>query len=247
MCTVIFIPGKNQQHFASLRDENTDRPLAIVPDLYTEGKITFLAPKDAKAGGTWVGVNEMGCVIILLNGGFEKHIVRGPYQKSRGLIVSELLISESPVVRWNTMELKEIEPFTLVIWYKENLFQLVWTGEEKKQIRLNEQISHIWSSATLYDSGVKANRKKLFERWIANSPVINMESLMSFFLAEADAGNGFIINRDEKIKTQSFSFITVKEADFGKMQYYDFISNKVTGKEIRFIRKELPTTVAESI
>lgn len=247
MCTVIFIPGKNQQHFASLRDENTDRPLAFAPDLHTEGKITFLAPKDAKAGGTWVGVNEMGCVIILLNGGFEKHIVSGPYQKSRGLIVSELLISESPVVQWNAMQLKEIEPFTLVIWYKENLFQLVWTGEEKKQIQLNEQIQHIWSSSTLYDSGVKENRKKLFERWIENNHAISMETLMSFFLSEADAENGFIINRDEKIKTQSFSFIAVNEAEYGKMQYYDFKSNKVTGKEIKFIKKELPASVAESI
>ena len=164
MCTVVFIPGKDQYYFASLRDEDTERPEATPPELYTGENLQFLAPKDGLAGGTWLGINEIQHVIILLNGAFEKHTPNNHYLKSRGLIVSELLVAETPVNDWHVMDLSEIEPFTLVVWSGGNLYQLVWNGEQKKQILLNANTSHIWSSSTLYNTEAKAQREKLFQQ-----------------------------------------------------------------------------------
>ena len=74
-----------------------------------------------------------------------------------------------------------------------------------------------------------------------------MESLLSFFLAEADAENGFIINRNEKIKTVSYSFITINKSHSALIEYYDFIQNKVSSKEIKLIKNKTPFPVKELI
>lgn len=115
MCTVVFIPKGDKFYFASLRDESPLRPKAVVPDIYRGEDTVILSPIDALAGGTWLGVTSLGSVIILLNGGFEKHERKANYRKSRGLIVSELLASNLPVVNWNSMDMNGVEPFTLVV------------------------------------------------------------------------------------------------------------------------------------
>ena len=123
MCTVVFIPGKNEYSFASLRDESPLRPKAVGPELYTSKNITHLSTKDPLGGGTWIGANEFGNIIILLNGAFVKHEQQNNYIKSRGIIVAELLVSELPVIEWNLMNLMNVEPFTLIVWSEENLFE----------------------------------------------------------------------------------------------------------------------------
>lgn len=247
MCTVVFIPGREQYYFASLRDEDTERPCATEPALYKEGTLQYLAPKDGLAGGTWIGINEMQHVIILLNGAFEKHTAGNNYRKSRGLIVTELLVSETPVIDWYAMELKQIEPFTLIVWSSGDLFQLVWDGECKKKIRPDAHAAHIWSSSTLYNTEAGANREKQFQHWITKKPAVSMESLLSFFLSEADTENGFIINRNEKIKTLSYSFITITQQGSGLMQYYDFVQNKTRTKEIMPVSKESRYRISDAL
>ena len=91
MCTVVFIPANKKIFFASVRDESPLREKAIVPIISTIGNVSFLSPKDPVAGGTWIGANDQGNIIILLNGGFENHQRKNCYRKSRGIIVSELL------------------------------------------------------------------------------------------------------------------------------------------------------------
>ena len=135
MCTVTFIPANGRYYFASLRDENPERQRAIIPEqIYTAGKCSFIAPVDPLGGGTWAGVNELGNVIILLNGGFKNHTKKNDYVKSRGSIVTYLLKVEAPLNDWYLMELDNIEPFTLITWTGEKLFQLVWDGEKNTNL-----------------------------------------------------------------------------------------------------------------
>ncbi len=174
------------------------------------------------AGGTWIGVNNAGNVISLLNGAFENHQRKSYYRKSRGLIVSELLVSEVPVVEWNLIDMEDIEPFTLIVWSDNNLFQLVWDGTERHRIWLDETLPYIWSSSTLYNSDAKAKREELFQNWIAMNPPVSKLSLLNFFKTYTNAENGFMMNRNETTKTLSFSFITLIENNRAAMSYYDF-------------------------
>ncbi len=220
MCTVAFIPNREGGHFASLRDESPKRAATLTPSINEKNRIKYLAPIDSLAGGTWIGLSELGNVIILLNGGFENHTKENHYLKSRGLIVKELLSSEMPVIDWQLMDLAHIEPFTLVVWSEKLLFQLVWDGTQKHRRRLNSDVAHLFSSATLYNSESKAKREDLFMNWLAMNPPINKLTLLQFFQAFNDEQNGFIINRNEEIKTLSYSFIELTDNQI-TMNYYD--------------------------
>lgn len=48
------------------RDEHLARP-SEPPKLRTSGTLRALAPRDLKAGGTWLGVNERGVVVAITN------------------------------------------------------------------------------------------------------------------------------------------------------------------------------------
>ncbi len=237
MCTVVFIPDENKQYFASLRDESPIRPQAIVPALYKTNEAKYLMPKDALAGGTWIGINEFKNVIILLNGGFENHNKKDSYTKSRGQIVHELLQSIMPVVDWQLMELNDIEPFTLVVWSDNHLFELVWDGATKHRKGLDSSILHLWSSSTLYQSKFKIKRRELFMQWISEKPSITKHSVLHFFKSRNDAENGFIINRSANMKTLSYSFIELSENNLAHFDYFDLQNQNHTQTSIELIAK----------
>ena len=232
MCTVLYIPNAKGKYFASLRDESPLRITSPKPIINKMGAIQYISPIDLLTGGTWAGVNEIGNVIILLNGGFKKHDRNSFYQKSRGLIVTELLKAEMPVIDWELMDMKEIEPYTLVVYSNEKLFELVWDGKEKHRLLLDETMPHIFSSSTLYNSAAKQNRIDIFQNWIFKKPTISKISVLEFFKTYTDKYDGFIMNRSELVKTLSYSFIELEEQSTAKFYYYDFINFKQTTQTI---------------
>ncbi len=222
MCTVVFIPGKEGYYFASLRDEDPGRQRALAPTMRSDDDTMYLSPLDPAGNGTWIGVNEYGNIIILLNGGFYDHIKQEGYARSRGAVVRELLLDEMPVIAWLLMDMNNIEPYTLIVWAGEKLFQLVWDGQKKYRICLSNTIPHIFSSATLYDETCAIKRKESFNGWIERDPTVTALSLGNFFTtAIPDTQNGFIINRAEKFKTLSYSFIEMKNEGTAEFQYHD--------------------------
>ena len=245
MCTVVFIPKGDRYFFASLRDESPSRPKAVVPDIYKDGDAVVLSPVDAMAGGTWLGVTASGSVIILLNGGFEKHERKTNYRKSRGLIVAELLASNLPVGDWHLMDMHGIEPYTLVVWNEGNLFQLVWDGEHKHGVLLKSNQPFIWSSSTLYDQQARTHRSELFQQWIGMNTPVSSLSVFNFFKSHTESENGFLMNRNEQTKTLSYTFIELQTDDSAEMQYHDFLSDTYHDKKIWFnssIKNLLPAT-----
>ena len=237
MCTVVFIPENDKFYFASLRDESPLRSKALLPEINKSNVVHYLSPKDSKEGGTWVGVNNLGIVIILLNGGLQKHKRKDYYRKSRGLIVNELLSSDMPLVDWSLLRLDDIEPFTLVVFDKNNLFELVWDGVQRMKIQLNTSIAHIWSSSTLYDADAKVNRESHFRNWINEKPAITMNSLFSFFKSVKDPENGFIINRKEQVKTLSYTFIKLDYNVNAQMEYLEIGQSTCNKESIQIITK----------
>ena len=237
MCTVIYIPGNETSYFASLRDESPLRPAALAPEIYHANGIHQMSPKDALKGGTWVGINEFRNVIILLNGAKEKHIQKDNYLKSRGLIVNDLLASELPIVDWSLMNLEGVEPFTLVVWSDESLFELQWDGTQKQRILIDKTVPQIWSSSTLYSTESRDKRSNLFQNWIAMEPPIDKLTLLKFFKSFPEMENGFIMNRNEKVKTLSFSFIELPQSEFASFDYFDLQKYTHHQKVIKLLAK----------
>lgn len=223
MCTVAFMPYNNKFYFASLRDESPKRQQALPPTIYSVDGIEVVAPLDGQASGTWVGTNAFGNIVILLNGAFKNHVRTNNYRLSRGIIVKELLQKKKPVLVWQKMDLHNIEPFTLVVWQQQKLYELVWDGLQKHWQPLPTTQPHIWSSSTLYNANAKQQRKAVFQQWWATEPPVSKQSMLSFFQSVKDEQNGFLINRSPTMKTLSFTFLTQDDASTTCF-YHDFLN-----------------------
>jgi uncharacterized protein with NRDE domain len=226
MCTVTYIPLKNSVLFSSNRDENPARKNALPPSVYRSGDKTILYPADGLAGGTWIALNTHGDLIILLNGGFANHTRKNKYRQSRGILVRQMIASGSLIDFWNNTSMHDIEPFTLVVYAKQTLHQLVWTGNEKYHLLPDICQPHIWSSATLYDVVARQQREKVFRDYV-NERGINTKSQLVEFLKTAmatDFHNGFVMNRNNLVSTCSISTVELQR-DYFDFEYYDLLNN----------------------
>lgn len=223
MCTVTFVPTVDGVCITSNRDEKTARQKAITPTNYSINNKEVCFPKDPQAGGTWIAHDNKN-VIVLLNGAKERHISKGNYKKSRGLIVLDLISSNNPLAEWKTIDLHEIEPFTIVFYNSEKLVELQWDEEEKSSIELDKSKNHIWSSSTLYAKEIRAERAKWFENFILQSKTINANSLLEFhqFTESKNPNYGLQINRGNLLKTVSITQCVIKETI--SLNYIDLLN-----------------------
>lgn len=226
MCTVSFVRSNDKIILTSNRDEQVIR-LAIEPRKYTVNNKNVIFPKDPKAGGTWYAADENGTVLVLLNGASEKHIMNPPYRKSRGLIVLDIISSDSPIENWRQIDLDNIEPFTLVLFQNGELYQLRWDGLQKETTQLDTSENYVWSSSTLYPHEVRETREKWFYNFLETKPGIAAEEMLNFhrYTEDDNAENGLVINRNNILKTLSITQ-SVIEADKVTILHCDLMSHK---------------------
>jgi hypothetical protein len=228
MCTVSFIKSDEKYIFTSNRDEKIVRPSAIPPNNYLINNKKVLFPKDAHAGGTWIAIDENGNIIVLLNGALEKHQLKNSYRKSRGLIVLDLISGQSIIDSWESIDLHEIEPFTLVVLDKNKLYQLQWNEESKSIHELDKMKNHIWSSSTLYPKEIREERAKWFYDFMDTNKQISYEDMYYFHshTQDHDAENGLVINRNNQLKTVSISQAII-ENNKVSFRYSDLLTNEL--------------------
>jgi hypothetical protein len=221
MCTVSFVATNDSVIITSNRDEKTIRPSAIPPKSYTVNGQNLIFPKDPKAGGTWFVTKDDGTVLVLLNGAAEKHEVQLSYRKSRGLIVLEMISSASPKDFWIEIDLESIEPFTLVLFKNQELFQLRWDGNNKQTLTLDSNKNHIWSSSTLYPALVREQRADWFHTFMSETDVVSKEKLYDFhrYTQEGNEENGLVINRNNEMKTLSITQAVVHQNKVSILHY----------------------------
>lgn len=98
---------------AANRDEGFDRPSE--PPAKIEDDPAVVAPRDAKAGGTWIGYNEYGLFVGITN----RWVTGLEGERSRGLLVRDALRQESAEAALELVEdavnAHEYEGFNLVV------------------------------------------------------------------------------------------------------------------------------------
>lgn len=223
MCTVTFIATSNGFVISSNRDEKITREKAISPKSYAINGKQIIFPKDQKAGGTWIAHTE-NKVVVLLNGAQEKHKVKPFYRKSRGLIVVEMASSNNSLEYWHDVDLQEIEPFTIILFENNKLYQLQWNELEKCLKELSTAYNHIWSSSTLYSKKIRDQRTKWFNNFLKKNPNPNENEILDFHqFTEIDNVNfGLQINRNNLLKTISITQCLVFENKI-QMSYLDLL------------------------
>ncbi|MBG6131234.1 hypothetical protein IWQ47_002898 [Aquimarina sp. EL_43] len=236
MCTVTLVPTQeNNFILTSNRDEAVNRK-TLFPEFYQVNKTRMLFPKDAVAGGTWIGVSDKNTMICLLNGGFEIHERSSSYRQSRGVVVRDLLGADDLEKAIHAYNYKGIEPFTIVAanWQSDLLlFELVWDGQQKHLRRL-EKKTHIWSSSTLYTKDMKATRKKWFASH-ENQNVLSPRTLLDFH-KNAGVGDKDVDLQIDRgfLKTRSITQVVKNEEELSMR--YENLQNK-----------EISTVVFEAI
>ena len=226
MCTVSFVHSNGKIIITSNRDEQVARP-AIEPRNYLVNQKNLFFPKDPKAGGTWYVVDENANVLVLLNGADEKHQWNPPYRRSRGLIVLDIFSSESAIDAWEQIDLENIEPFTLVLFQDQQLYQLRWNGTEKSQRKLNTNENYIWSSSTLYAKEIREQRAQWFSTFLDTTPEVTFEEMFRFhrYTESENTQHGLIINRNNQLKTLSITQSVIEQNKITVM-HHDLIEQK---------------------
>ena len=234
MCTVTYIPpyGSNNFILTSNRDEKEFRP-TIPPAIYMHIGKRLGYPKDEKAGGTWVAVNDKGKVCCLLNGAFTAHQKQEFHTVSRGTILLEFTTSDLTVHEFfAAKELENVEPFTIVAMEQNNdvinnLTEFVWDGRDKHFRQLDKNTPYIWSSVTLYNEGYRILRKEWFKRFYTEfSNSITPDKVLSFHSGSHTNDNSInvIMQREGGLKTVSITQVIPEK---GKliMRYADLLNN----------------------
>lgn len=226
MCTVSYVSHSGRSFITSNRDEHIGRETAYAPVFEVINNKKLIFPKDAKAGGTWFAASEDGVVAVLLNGAFKKHLPAPPYRKSRGLVLLDIISSNKPFELIAAIDLRQIEPFTLILQQPDCLTELRWDGAMKHIKELDTSGNYIWSSATLYSGEVIQHRKELFNRFVTAEEKPAAETIAAFHSNNHnDDENGFIINRSSGMKTFSITQAIVQpgKIDF---RHNDLLANR---------------------
>jgi uncharacterized protein with NRDE domain len=234
MCTVTYLPlGNNNFILTSNRDETPLRK-TIPLETYKENGVELTYPKDALAGGTWIGASTKNRLVCLLNGGFKNHTRNRYYKISRGVIVKKILSTDNGVAYINNFDFTDIEPFTLIlIDYHLQLeaYELVWDGIKKHFKKLAEE-PKIWSSSSLYTEEMKVLRKEWFSDWLAKNDVFQQEKIVDFHQNE-NLGNTEISLKMKRAFVETVSITSVKKiASNVEMTYLDLRTTKRVQKKL---------------
>lgn len=233
MCTVTFVPVQDKYFITSNRDEKNVRKPALAPAVYEfeSGKILF--PKDGDMGGSWIAAHENGNIAVLLNGAFEKHTPRPPYRLSRGKIFLHVIASEQPTTRFDSVNLDRIEPFTLILLEKGDLYECRWDGTRKYCKTLKSYKTYIWSSATLYDDYIIRKRETWFRSFLTENPNPTQQEVLSFhhFTGDGNKDYDLRMKRGELYSTVSITSISLS-ADRVNMKYHDLKEERMHETEM---------------
>jgi hypothetical protein len=164
MCTMSWVYHDEGYEMYFNRDETKARLIAYPPKMCTEMGVSFIAPIDADAGGTWMGVNAFGVSVCLLNGLGRVDPERTDYVSRGALVMSLLTVSGSAMVEKKIaqMDLTVYRPFSLVILEPtQSVVAWVWDGVA---IWLDTHISAPLISSSFRLKDVEKNRKELFHR-----------------------------------------------------------------------------------
>ena len=123
MCTVSVVPTARGFRLACNRDERRTRPRALAPRIHRNAGRRAWWPCDPQSGGTWIGVNDNGLAMALLNRAAGPAVAPRPSTLSRGVLIPQLLgashLDEAITRAWTQLQPRDgsdqFEAFTLLM------------------------------------------------------------------------------------------------------------------------------------
>lgn len=172
MCTVSIVPVAGGLRVMCNRDELRSRPPASAPLVYRGATTTSIWPVDPISHGTWIGVNDAGLVLVLLNRKGGPACVPGSARESRGTIIPSLLDKstvESAVDAAVRFTPSRFAPHTLVALQQRRGVSITIAGS-RPMVRFHDlSRPHLFTSSSLGDDLAVLWRGPLFVKLVEQS------------------------------------------------------------------------------
>ncbi|HBI40075.1 MAG TPA: hypothetical protein DDY16_03920 [Tenacibaculum sp.] len=98
---------------------------------------------------------------------------------------------------------------------------------EKKYFKRVDNKPHIWSSSSLYDKGVKQERKKWFSEWLEGNNRFDKNSIIEFHQNDSKGTPETAIKMKRKsVETVSITCISKKESNIS-FEYRSIINSQL--------------------
>jgi Transport and Golgi organisation 2 len=163
MCTVSFVPNSLGFYVGMNRDESVRRVRAYSPEVSYRDGHALLYPTEP-GGGTWIGVNDTGFCLALINW----HAVPSHPERpvvSRGTVVKTLVMLQSsgqlcPAIKG--LPLRRMPPFRLIaiLPLERAVHEFRWNQIEISQQRYEWETRH-WFSSGFDEPAVQEKRAKV--------------------------------------------------------------------------------------
>lgn len=227
MCTLSWCRDVEGWQVFFNRDENRTRRPGEPPRLDVVEGVQILAPRDGDAGGAWIGANEYGLGLALLNRYEDRHPDgdEGAF-RSRGRVVLELLDSRSGDEVRGRLEggdLTDVQPFTLVA-FDSNPEPLAaeWTGRTLRFERMDDDAQPL-SSSGYDDARAKTERRMSFTGRVAQGHGLGRDAAthLEFHRShEPEQGPYSVCMHREEASTVSFSRLVLERTRV-RVQYQE--------------------------
>ncbi len=230
MCTLSWKFSKDQcvHDIYFSRDEQRKRAQAESPELREVDGMKCLFPRDPAGGGTWIGANEYGVVVCLLNdyqAPFD--YAAGGIYRSRGLLVSDVLggVSElQSADKYVRSCVKEADyaPFRLVVFGLGKCTCWCWDG---KSLTVDQEVRCPVTSSSWDSKRVEEGRKEIFHQLVVEGE-LSLDDYHRHQL-DGDVESSVCMSR-EHTQTVSLTKVSVDHrAGLVKIQYGARLSEEV--------------------
>ncbi|MCW5980395.1 MAG: NRDE family protein [Bryobacteraceae bacterium] len=239
MCTVSWLHCDGGYELFCNRDEKRTRGPAGAPERRESGGVRYLAPVDRDYGGTWIGANEHGLTLCLLNGAMDDAAPAKRGALSRGLFLRNLLTAVTALEaeeRFWASNLEPFAPFTIAALEPEQpAAVLEWNGERRSILTYAEPYMPL-SSSSLDGTGVREARREELARRVEAAGKLDGDVLAAFH-ASHDAGPGAYSTCMHRPEAETISFSRVR-VTWGSVDF--FYAPAAPCKSIRPVRRFLP-------
>ena len=222
MCTLSWNRDSRGFELHFNRDERHTRAAACPPEELGSGALRVMAPRDGDFGGTWIGVNERGVAVALLNG-WHLQCAEREDVRSRGLLVLDALghASLGELQEWlPSSELDRYRAFTLCAFSlaSEEPLRADWDGAKLTLGALQDDARPLVSSSYRYEDVVE-RRHAIFRDIAGQDP--DGAGLARFHASHLPEKGPFstCMHRDDA-STKSYTTIRV-EGQEAKLSYLD--------------------------
>ena len=219
MCLVTYLPTQSGYILSSNRDEEPRRAeTTLITENLNGHTVTY--PRDLM-GGSWIFSAKDNHNVVLLNGAFHLHERKLQYKMSRGIMVKAFFDYETVSDFLRDFDFVGLEPFTLVINTPETFIEYRWDGRIQHIKTLDRSLHHIWSSCTLYDDRMQADRKSHIDRLITQHDY-SLDLAKTIHNSSGDLPLTYDLNmaRDGRVKTISTTYI-VSDMHGSVLEYRD--------------------------